>query len=244
MCKMNCTDCNGCKAKWNKSGNTKVGGIWTWSTLFSNDYFYIDKLCMEVKGTCGGHCLGCKEKCYVKKSYRYPSVKLGHARNTVALRIDPDHVADLLIGQIKRAKKQPGGCRFNQSGEIENTAQALAFIKIANACPDKFFYIYTKAYDVIIPLLLDGIVPDNMTVLISVWHEYGLEAYGLVKHLNNVKAFVYDDGFDYASHGLVINTYCKAYGQDGKMNHEITCDKCTKCFNRLASHKVIGCYEH
>lgn len=264
MCKMNCTNCNSnCKAteindqiikavndglkiqaKWNKSGNIKIGGIWSWSTLMGNDEIMIDKYGFAVTGTCGGHCLGCKEKCYVRKSYRYPSVKLGHARNTLALRINPDQAADQLISQIKRAKKQPAGCRFNQSGEIENIDQAMAFIKIAKACPDKFFYIYTKAYDVIVPLLLDGAVPENMTVLISIWHEYGIEAYNLVKHLNNVKAFVYDDGFNYSAFGLTITTWCHAYDINGKMDHDITCDKCRKCFNRNNSAKVIGCYDH
>ena len=96
-------------------------------------------------------------------------------------------------------------------------------------------------YDVVIPALLAGNVPENMTVLISIWHKFGVNEFEKVKNLPNVKAFVYDDNYKY---GFVIDTYCKAYDEHGKLDHNITCDKCKKCFNRLNNCKVIGCKAH
>lgn len=230
------------KSKWNKKGNIKVGNaMWTYSTLKGNEPIYIKALDAYVVGTCGKHCDGCSGKCYVNKSYRYDSVKLGHARNTIAMREDVKQVVEDLHQQIERAKNKPLICRMNQSGEIEN----IEVLDIAKLHPEIQFFIYTKNFDAIIPALLNGEIPGNMTVLISIWHEYGIKEFNKVKHLPNVKAFVYDDQtFNYADAGLDIQTYCKAYDIDGKMNHEITCDKCRKCFDRLGCHKVVGCYDH
>ena len=232
-------------SKWNKSGNTKLGAIWSYSTLMGNDPIFIEKLGCSVCGTCGGHCGACKYSCYVKKSYRYKSVKLGHANNTLALMQDPARVGVDLSGYITRARKKPAACRFDQSGEITGTDHFLSMCSCAAAHPEIPFFVYTKAFDIVIPALLAGIVPENLTVLISIWHQYGIAEYNLVKHLPNVKAFVYDDHtFDYAAAGLVINTYCKAYDDAGKMDHEITCQRCQKCYNRAAGSKVIGCNAH
>ena len=144
--------------------------------------------------------------------------------------------------------------RLNQSGEIENKEQFEMFCRLAAIHSESEFYIYTKAYEIAVPALLAGIVPKNLTVLISIWHEFGIEEYKKVAHLENVKAFVYVDhnkdvvnGWtinDYKKLGIIITTMCGAYDIHGKMNHDITCEKCKKCFNRLNSCKVIGCLAH
>ncbi len=229
-------------AKWYKKGNIKVGAIWTFSLLMGDNVYHT--VYGDVTGTCGKHCSGCKARCYVKKSYRYLSVIKGHARNTVAMRLDPFAVADALSLQIQRARKRPVACRLHQSGEIENLAQFLAYCRIAKENPDMPLYIYTKNYKVVVPALLAGFVPGNLTVLISVWHENGIKEFNRVKHLDNVKAFVYIDGFNYTALGMNITTMCAAYDKDGKMNHSITCDVCQKCFNRAAGSKCVGCYDH
>lgn len=232
-------------SKWNKKGNIKLGSIWSYSTLMGDDEIMIDKLGVAVCGTCGGHCAACKNSCYVKKSYRYSSVKLGHARNTLALMQDPARVGAELSGYITRAKNKPAACRLDQSGEITGDEHFNAFCSLAADHPKIPFFCYTKNYAVVIPALLAGLVPENLTILISVWHEYGIREYNRVKHLDNVKAFVYDDGaFDYAAAGLDITTWCKAYDDKGKLDHEITCQRCRKCYNRAAVSKVIGCKAH
>ena len=231
------------KARIAGNGNIKLGkSMGVWSTLMGDDTYTvkINGIETSVKGTCGHHCAGCKGNCYVKKSYRYPSVVLGHARNTLAIRNVEKCFQDL-DGQLTRKRKPFDIIRIDQSGEIENDDQFAMWVKLANNHKETNFYIYTKNYDVVIPALLAGIVPDNMTVLISIWHTFGVNEYQKVKHLENVKAFVYDDNYEY---GFTMNTYCTAYNEKGKLDHNITCEKCRKCFNRLNSCKVIGCKSH
>lgn len=241
------------KAHLGRQGNIKVGKtIATWSTLKGNENYFIPELNKEVHGTCGKYCVECSDSCYVTKSYkRYTSrktgkcsVKYGHAVNTIAMRENIEKCYTDLYNQIKRARNPISIVRIDQSGEIENAMQFGMWIRLANDFKDITFYIYTKAFDIVIPMLLTGIVPLNLVVNISIWHEYGIAEYNLVKHLPNVKAFVYFDGFDYAAHGLEIQTMCNAYDIKGKMNHEITCDRCKKCFNDSEKCKVIGCYDH
>lgn len=85
-------------------------------------------------------------------------------------------------------------------------------------------------------------MPENITVNVSIWHEYGLKEYQELKGYSFIKAFIYDDGFNYAVHGLKIETYCTAYDNAGKLNHDITCNKCMKCIK--SPFKTIGCYDH
>lgn len=249
-----------------KKGNTKTEGkekkkrVWSFGTLFGCIPHEIPELGIHVFGTCGTHCSGCfnkdnwrKSPCYVAKSYYqnisretgYCSVRYGHALRTLALRYYTDRLIAALKEQLRRAKKKPDIIRINVSGEIETIEQFKGFCEIAASIPSCNVYIYSKNYDVVIPALLNGIVPANFTVNISIWHEYGISEYNLVKHLDNVKAFVYDDhDFDYFAAGLIIDTYCKAYDEKGKMDHSVTCDICTKCFNRCSGCKCIGCNSH
>lgn len=230
-------------ARFNKGGNVKLGGLWSWSTLYSDKFFYVEKLGKSIQGTCGNNCDVCKEKCYVRKSYRYPSVVYSHARNTEMLRNDIQKTFDDLNKQITRARKKPIAIRLNQSGEIENKTQFNMFCGLAFEHPETQFFIYTKNYPVIIERALNGVIPENLTVLISVWHNVGLDEYLILKDFDNIKAFVYDDN-KYLYSQFDINTYCMAYDENGKLNHNITCDKCRKCFDRNPKHKIIGCKEH
>ena len=223
------------KARFGTSGNIKLGKtVGTWSVL----------------------------DCYVRKSYlRYTardtgkcSVKLGHARNTIALRENLEKCFEDLNNQMNRKRKKFELIRLNQSGEIENRDQMEMFCKLAMMHPETEFYIYTKNFDVVIPCLLDGIVPKNFTILFSIWHNYGIAEYLLCARFENVKAFVYVDSnkdtengwsiADYREKGIEIQTMCSAYDIHGKMNHDITCDKCKKCYNRKENHKIIGCFAH
>lgn len=226
------------------SGNKKTGAnIGTWSTLYSNDMFYIPELDRYVQGTCGLCGIKCKAICYVRKSYRYDDVKLRHAINTIALREDIETCFQTLDLQLTRKRKPWQYLRIDQSGEIETLEQLLMFCRLATNHPETPAYIYTKNYEVVIPALLAGLVPECVTVLISIYHEQGIAEYNAVKHLKNVKAFVIDDGFDYSQFGLFPSTTCKAYA-GGKLNKNITCDKCEKCMKQVDCYKVIFCNEH
>lgn len=237
-----------CSARWNKKGNTKVGDMWTFSTTYGNIAHYIPGFGCEIVGTCGKHCAGCLHACYVASSYRYPSVRLGHARNTVAIRKDIAEAERALDGYIVRARKKPKVCRFDQSGEIECMDELIMFCNLARKHPEIKFYVYTKAFDFIVPALLAGAVPLNLIVNISIWHEYGIDAWNAVKHLPNVRAFVVVDKEwtpdVYASHGIIIEVMCPAYDEDGNLNHKVPCNACGLCFDPAKPFKVIGCYEH
>lgn len=247
-------------ARWNFDGNIKVGNIATWSTLPS-DMTFVSEHYGEVKGTCTGCCEHCgrskdgkRPACYVFKSHRYPSVVDSQARNTLSIRNNPDRAFTQLSLSLQRKRKPVSAARFDQSGEIENLTQHRGMCRVSLENKGIPFYIYTKKYDVVIPELLNGNVPKNFTHNISIWHEQGIEEYLKVAHLSNVKAFVYCDknkdkvnGWgpeEYAEHGIIIQTWCKAYDEKGKMNHKVTCDICRKCYNRSSKCKVIGCWDH
>lgn len=237
------------RATFNKSGNIKLGNTWNFSTVYGNDIHSVDfnGETLTARGTCGNYCKGCKNACYVKKSYRYPSVKYSHIKNTLAIRLHTKAAFNDLTAAIENSRVKPEIIRINQSGEIETAEIFRNWCEMARRFKNIKFWLYTKAYNLVTPEILAGNVPENMTILFSVWHEYGIKEYKKVSHLNNIKAFVYDDNFDYAAAGIEIQTYCKAYTMQGgkmKLNHNLTCDKCKKCFNRAAGCKVIGSLPH
>lgn len=233
-------------AKLNRNGNIKLGKtIATFSKLYSDEEFITPY--GVVKGSCETRfCGGCKGSCYVRKSYRYGTVIKGHARNTLAVRMGALKLYEDIKGQLQRARKPYTMVRVHQSGEFESTEEFLAWCKLANDFPAITFYTYTKAFPYVIPALLCGKVPNNFIINISVWHEYGIKEYNLVKHLQNVKAFIYDDGFNYAAYGIDLNKCdrCMAYDENGKLNHEITCERCGKCLDNNPGHKIIACSDH
>ena len=239
--------------KFNKNGNIKLGTTgYSFSKLAGNTEFTIEG--EKIVGSCGRHCAGCwteaikagrRPACYVAKSYRHPSVKIGHARNTKMFRQDIEKAFEILNKTIDRAKNKPVFVRINQSGELETVKEFLSWCDMARKNPDIKFWLYTKAFDIVSFALDRNLVPDNMTILFSIWHEYGINEFLKYSERENVKAFVYDDKtFNYAAHNINITTYCHAYDENGKLNHAVTCDKCQKCFNRILSCKVIGCFDH
>lgn len=226
------------KYHFSESGNIKVGRIATWSTLMG-DYTYkgLRGVLRNIVGTCVNcrEC-GCVKACYVRASYRFPSVIYSQAVNTWGLRHAIDKVANDLAEQLSKGKINI--VRINQSGEIENEEQLSMWCTLAGKFPKIPFYLYTKNFDAVTKFLKDGLVPGNFTILFSVWHETGVKEYNSVKHLPNVKAFVYDDKKNLV---LVPKTYCPAY-KDGKLDHDWTCERCGLCFRSKV--KIVGCADH
>lgn len=227
---------------FNMAGNIKVGNIATWSTLLG-DYTYtgMSGKLKNITGTCR-NCGECRTACYVRASYRFPSVIFSQAVNTWGLRNELDKVERDLSEAIARRKISI--VRINQSGEVENPEQFAMWCRLATAYPGTKFYIYTKMYGIAEEFLLGGLVPENFTVLYSVWHSLGVEEYARVKHLPNVKAFVYDDGVD---RKLDTKCYCPAYrvpegGSRAKMNHGVKCETCRLCIDSKVG--IIGCLDH
>ena len=238
-------------ARMVKNGNIKLGQtMWTWNKLAGNGTI------AGCKGTCGQHCNGCynaenprKSPCYVFKSYNiygwdHSSVVRGHVRNTNVMRNDINHAFSDIRLQLARAKKRPSAVRIHASGELESVQELREWIKTAEMFPEIPFYVYTKAYEILDEVLSEmsnDTMPSNMFINVSIWHENGIDTYNKWKHLDCVRAFVYDDGYDYGDK-LKIDCYCPAYDKNGKLHHDLTCDKCKICFQSKA--KACGCYNH
>lgn len=231
------------KVKIGKKGNIKLGSkTWTISKLAGNNVYRAGN--ETQTGTCGHFCGGCQNDCYVIKSYRNDSVIRGHFANTAAMRKDVSAYFDEVRKQIASAKTRPDFLRGNQSGELESAKEAIEYVKTAAANPGLHVWLYSKNYlalAVCLQLYQDKL-PENITFLVSVWHEYGIAFYNQWKHIRNVKAFVYNDGFDYAKHGIIAENKCHAY-QGKKLNHAITCEACGLCTDKR-SEKVIFCDAH
>jgi len=226
---------------FNMGGNTKVGEIPTFSTLMG-DYTYkkLTGKLKNIKGTCG-NCGSCKKACYVRASYRFPSVIYSQAVNTWGMRNELDKVERDLAAQIKRRDIKV--YRINQSGELENEEQLAMWCRLAEAFPETRSYLYTKMYGLVEKFLKAGLVPKNLTILYSVWKDQGVKEYERVKDLPNVKAFVYDDG----DVRLETKIYCPAYvipeGSTRAVRRPIHCDHCRLCIDKPTA-KVIGCHDH
>jgi hypothetical protein len=233
------------KARFQKIGNAKIGRMWNFSTLMGDESVRIDfgSLHTDVVGTCGKYCEGCKKDCYVRASYRYPSVKFGHARNTLALREDVKAVFNDLDGELRRARKKPEFVRIHVSGEFETWHELNMWNVLALLHPDVTFYVYSKAYDIIGGYLQRGNINPNLIINVSIWHDFGIEFFNHWKHLPNVRAFVYDDGFNYGAAGIVGDSRCPAYDKDGKTVDGVTCDKCQLCAGKRGK-KITFCPAH
>ena len=233
-------------------GNIKLGKeILTWSKLYNNIDFTVNDVMPGVtckcSGSCGNYCKGCSKTCYVKKSYDLhgASVIKGHARRTIATRFYINELQERLSLQLSRKRGKAACVRIHQSGEIESLSELIMHKNIAAEHPETVFFMYTKAFDIVIPYIIKhaAVWPDNFIILISIWNEYGIKEYNSVKHLPFIKAFICNTGYNYQAAGIECTTTCKAYNGK-KLNHEITCFRCKKCFDKNINHKTILCDEH
>ena len=238
------------KARYCSGGNIKLGHeMLTWSKLMGNeDYTFsvMDGKECTCSGSCPFHCPGC----YVEKSYYCHGdgskhVINGHAWRTIAVRYYLDDLKKELDGQLTRKRKKAPSVRLDQSGEIETLEELIMHKDIAINHPETVFFVYTKSYDIVVPYILQHANdwPENFIVLISIWHELGINEYKALAHLPFIKAFVVNDGYDYSIHGIFPTTTCKAYN-GRKLNHAVTCFVCKKCFDNKPEHKIIFCDKH
>lgn len=241
------------------NGNIKVGNMLTWNKLAGAGEL------MGCKGSCGEYCCGCynaenpmKSDCYVFKSYNLygESVIQSHINNTEAMREDLEGTFKRLDENLSRRHKVKP-IRIHASGEFESVEEIVGWMKLAKKHEKFPFYVYSKAF----PLMEEALkemegegYPTNFFINVSIWHESGIDFYKKYSHLPFIRAFAYDDGYDYESHGLKIPTYCPAYRKEVKvrkdgsiservvLKHDLTCDKCKLCFSN--NNKVVGCLSH
>lgn len=250
--------------------NIKLGEMGSWAMLFGSCDWYIPELDVTVKGTCGEYCQGCfnpenikKSPCYVTKSYvmrtnknddgtagdiqQNPcTVKLGHAYRTIAMTMFRKDLLLSLDKQLTNKRKKFEVVRINESGEFTCYEDLAMWCELAKRHPETVFYVYTKNYKAVRKALINGVVPGNLYINISIWHQLGIEAYLEMKDHPQIRAFVLVDEEwtveRYNRKGIEITSMCMAYDENGKMNHAVTCDKCKKCFS--ANNKCVGCFEH
>ena len=227
-------------------GNIKLGNnplFGSWSTMKGGDdeIRYVKKYDGSCSGTCGECGKYCTDSCYVNASYRYGSVIQRHAINATYIKEDVDLTFKILDEQLTKKKDKFQIIRINQSGELTGFAELQHWINLAKKHPETKFYVYTKNYKAVKKVVDKEIeVPKDFTILISVWHKHGLKEFNKWKDLPYIKAFVYDDGELH----ITPQTYCMAYDDKGKLDHNVSCEKCKKCFNRNSKHKIIGCKAH
>lgn len=157
-----------------------------------------------------------------------------------------DQLLESLDKQLTRMKKKLDVVRINESGELTDYADLKLWCELGKRHPETVFYLYTKNYKVVRKALINNIVPKNLFINISIWHEFGIEDYLEMKDHPQIRAFCLVDNEwtkeKYYSKGVEITSMCGAYDERGKMNHMVTCDKCKKCFS--CNNKCVGCYEH
>lgn len=250
--------------------NIKLGDMGSWAMLFGNCDWYIPELNVTVKGSCGDHCKGCfdvdnpkSSPCYVAKSYvKYTkrnddntigniqtnkcSVKLGHAYRTIAMTTFRGDLLVSLDKQLTNKRKKFEVVRINESGEITCYEDLALWCELAKRHPETIFYIYTKNYKAVKKALTNDVISSNLYINISIWHQLGISAYLEMKDNPQIRAFCLVDNEwtkeRYISKGIEITSMCAAYDAKGKMNHNVTCDKCKKCFSN--NNRCVGCYEH
>lgn len=257
-------------AKIKEQDNVKLGNMGSWAELPGGCDWFIPELNITVKGTCGEFCKGCFNKenpkcsaCYVFKSYVKNTfrnedgtvgdiqknrcyVKLGHAYRTIAMTAFRDELLLSLDKQLTRKKKKFEIVRINESGEFTCYEDLAMWCELSRRHPETIFYVYTKNYAAVRKALINNIVPSNFFINISIWHQLGIKDYMEMKDHPQIRAFVLVDKEwtrkRYAMEGLEITSMCGAYKENGKLNHNVTCDKCKKCFGRTS--KCTGCNEH
>lgn len=234
------------------TGNSKVGRMGTFSKPYGNDVI-VSPTYGAITGSCGHHCEACKDgdgryMCYVESSMRYDSVRDNHVRNALVFLRGLDKAFRMIEKHMQRKRKPYEFLRINQSGEIESREELLHWAGLAEKFPKTYEYLYTKAYEILEYVLIHhgDRLPKNFTILVSIWHHSGIEFYKKWRGHPNLKFFVVVDKVwtieRYAQEGIDIEVMCPAYDENGKVDHDATCDVCQFCMR--SPYTVIGCWEH
>lgn len=114
----------------------------------------------------------CNKKgvCYAQKgSFNYPAVKNCYANNLATFLENPEQAENDILQQMAYM----GFVRIHASGDIVNNRYFVMLISIANKLPNVKFMMYTKKYELVNNYIMDGgIIPENMTIIYSLWDGY------------------------------------------------------------------------
>ena len=253
--------------------NIKLGSMGSWAELAGDMDWYIPEIDFWIHGTCGKYCKGCfnpenprKSACYCFKTYCMKtkrnndgsvgdivlnkcSVKTGHAYRTLAMLFFREYLLESLDNQLNRVKNtRSGKIRINEAGELTCKEDLLFWCELSKRHPEFQFYLYTKNLKAAKYCAEEDMISNNLFINLSIWHKFGIKEYLDLAWHPQIRAYVYVDRewtIDrYEKEGLHIQSMCGAYDIHGKMNHNITCDKCGN--KHCCSHfnKVTGCFAH
>ena len=242
-----------CKAQFHPTlANDKLGGkkqkIMAVSYVPGRELLTLNNgtLVSDCVGTCRNvDCTQCGRRnvCYAIDSYvQYPAVTVNRVENTMQLREDIDqHFEDIYNTAVKNKVEI---IRYTESGDFEDYNHFDHFIKLADRLPEVQLYVYTKNYKVLREYFNNGLeLPDNVTVLISVWGDQGVVEYNEFKDHKNIKCFAVNSD-------IPFDATCPAYRKDenGKVTRvhsdAVKCGNCGLCTGKIPQVKVIKCIEH
>lgn len=210
------------------------------------DHFKDGRMITDCTGTCGAvDCSQCGKHgvCYAINSHtQYIAKTINNVENTMQLRADmTGHFEAIYQAAIDTGVDT---IRYTESGEIESYEQFICALDTARRLPDKDLYLYTKNYAVLDTFFDAGNeLPDNVTVLISIWENTGVDAWERLKHHAGIKAFVVDNDT------VKADARCPAYIMNDTGTVVLNkapaarCGNCKLC-TRARAAKVIRCLNH
>lgn len=199
------------------------------------------RIVSDCTGTCSAvDCSGCEKACYARRSFiQYPTVTVNRVENTMLARTDIERFISSIYEYAVKVKATT--IRYTESGEIETYTELETLMRYAEMYPDINLYFYTKAYNFLAKYITENyVLPENVTVLLSIWGKHGVKEYECFKNISGIKAFVVNNA-DYKP-DIICPAYHMVNGKV-KQNKAVKCGNCKAC-TRARDFKVIGCYEH
>lgn len=184
---------------------------------------------------CTNNCHVCKGKCYAVKPYRlHPSVKRAWDENFVLTTTTwgRAEVEKGVIAFCNGKRKPVSFFRWFVSGDICSPEFLLAMCRIADACRETTYLVFTKSYNLVNEFcdkFGKNAIPRNLIIVFSEWKPLVLDN----PHNFPVAVFV-PRGETVPARGLV----CPAGLQKG-----MTCERCRRCWF-LTSNDRVAFLEH
>lgn len=115
--------------------------------------------------TCRG-----RKRCYATKFYQmWPTVRQNWDHNTKACMLTPIEFHDSIRQYL--ATKQPSHFRWHSSGDAPTVEYMRDMVKTAYMFPHIKFLAFTKQYKLLRQLIKTHVVPKNLSIIVSLWHD-------------------------------------------------------------------------
>lgn len=112
----------------------------------------------------------CKGKCNMRAIANYPSVKNTYMNNLTCFKENSEWYF-FIIGQVMNANRF---FRWHVSGDIPNMEYLKEMCRVCREYPNCKSLCFTKKYYLVNDFLSEGnLLPENLTIVFSVWEGYG-----------------------------------------------------------------------